>query len=122
MHFLTSAFYSEHILSMAKKRLHGSAIYMVISNLNYAFLAKQKARQSAGLFSNVASPGIEPGSGASETHILSIVQRGHWCVNFICQNFGCWYQIFLRQLLAILRRKIFLSLPCHWAPKFSLST
>ncbi len=25
----------------------------------------------------VASPGIEPGSGASETHILSIVLRGH---------------------------------------------
>ena len=24
----------------------------------------------------VASPGIEPGSGASETHILSIVQQG----------------------------------------------
>ena len=29
---------------------------------------------------SVASPGIEPGSGASETHILSIVLRGH--INF----------------------------------------
>ena len=32
---------------------------------------------NGNLSSNVASPGIEPGSGASETHILSIVQRGH---------------------------------------------
>ena len=28
---------------------------------------------------NVASPGIEPGSGASEALILSIVLRGQYC-------------------------------------------
>ena len=30
------------------------------------------------IFDSVASPGIEPGSWVPETHILSIVLRGHY--------------------------------------------
>ena len=56
---------------------------------------------------SVASPGIEPGSGASETLILSIVLRGQYA-NATYRNSAGWYQIFLRQSPAILRRKIFL--------------
>ena len=84
----------------------------------------------------VVLPGIEPGSGASETLILSIVQQdlyfGEGCLNGLMllnlklvqssytpfnhlkpptitfQNFEYCCQIFLLQLRAILRQKTFL--------------
>ena len=60
----------------------------------------------------VASTGIEPVSGASETLILSIVLRGLFVdfllFPFTSQTQQYWFQIFLPQWRAILRRKIFL--------------
>ena len=64
-----------------KREVRTPRVNTIISAIAYTAMVledeNKQATPKSGLNScSVASPGIEPGSGASETHILSIVLRG----------------------------------------------